>query len=134
MTAAADTLVAVCQVGGRLEPAGEHLRTLLPRECPDGLRNHIRQNKPQLLRLLQQEFLIVHSGALNQTVFFAADDHARAALVAAGAERGCIYTCDELRELVELNRHEPITADELLRIHTAKRLFNGRIADGQVDQ
>ncbi len=94
MTAAADTLVAVSKVGGRLEPAGEHLRTLLPRECPGDLRTHIRQNKPQLLCLLRHEFLIVHSNALRETVFFAVDEQAKEALIAAGAEPGCIYTRD----------------------------------------
>jgi len=74
----------------------------------------------------------VRSVVLNDIVYFAANEKTKSALVAAGAEPGCIYTRDELRGLVELNRREPLTADELLRIHKAKKIFNGRITDGQV--
>jgi hypothetical protein len=125
---AADTLMAVSRLGGRLEPAGDtQLRALLPHDCPVDLRLHIRQHKSQLLALLHHDFLVVRSAVLNETVFFAADQRARTALIAAGAQPGCIYTHQELRELVKLHRREPISADLLLRIHNAKREFSGRI-------
>ncbi len=118
--------------GLMIRTTGENLMVQPASLCPEEFAEALRQNKPQLLALLRHDFLFVHSAALNETVYFAADQQAHAALVAAGAEPGCIYTRDELRELVELNRREPVTAGELLRIHSAKRLFNGRIVDGQV--
>ncbi len=128
MKHATDALVTVAQIGGRLEPVGDQLRALLPRGCPDDLRNGLRQHKSQLLALLRHKFLIIDSVVLDETLFFVADDQAKAALAKAGAGPGCIYTRDELRLLVEKNRGEPITAADLLSIHAAKRVFNGRIA------
>ncbi len=117
--------------GLMIRTTGESLIVQPASRCPPEFAEALRQHKRQLLALLRHDFLFVHSAALNETVYFAADQQAHAALVAAGAEPGCIYTRNELRELVELNRREPITAGELLRLHGAKRIFNGRIADGQ---
>jgi hypothetical protein len=125
---AADMLLAVTALGGRLQPAGDQLCGLLPIDCPAELKNGIRQHKPELLALLQSEFLIIRSAALNETIFFAADEETKRALVDAGAEPGCVYTREELRLLIDQPRHEPITAAELLRLHTAKRIFNRRIS------
>jgi hypothetical protein len=124
---AAETLVAVSSLGGRLEPAGARLRALLPRNCSDALRNGIREHKTQLLALLRCQFIIVRSGVLDETVYFAADAQTRAALIGAGAEPGCIYTLEELRVLTTRHQSEPIMAAELLRIHSAKRVFSGQI-------
>lgn len=118
--------------GLSIRSTGENLLVQPAARCPTNFAETLRQHKPQLLALLRHEFLIVRSAVLNETLYFAAEEDTKAVLVAAGAEPACIYTRDELRELVALNRREPVSADELLRIHTAKRLFNGRIADGQV--
>ena len=128
---AADTFVAVSQLGGRLEPFGDQLRALLPRDCPDEVRAGLRRHKPQLLVLLRHRFLVVCSAVLNETVYFAANEQTKATLAAAGAEPGCIYTREELRELVELNERKPISVADLLRIHETKRIFQGRIAATQ---
>jgi hypothetical protein len=126
---AADTLLAVSALDGRLQPAGDQLRALLPVGCAAELKNSIRQHKLELLALLRLEFLMVRSGVLNDTIFFAADEETKTALVDAGAEPGRVYTREELRLLIHQHRHKPITAAELLHIHTAKRMFNGRIVE-----
>ena len=48
-----EILRAVSQVGGRLEPAGDKLRMLLPSDCPPALKDVIRQHKVELLDLLE---------------------------------------------------------------------------------
>jgi hypothetical protein len=45
------------------------------------------------------------------------------------AQRCCVYALSELRSLIEHHRQTPLSVDELLRIHHARRLFNGRIAE-----
>ena len=72
---------------------------------------------------------MVHSEALGETIFFARDEDTRTALAEADATPGNIYTRDELRVLVKANRCAPFTAVELLRIHDAKQLFNGRLTE-----
>ncbi len=120
-------MLAVSELSGRLEPAGAHLRALLPRNCPNEVRAAIQEHKARLLVLLRLEFVAVRSAVLNEIVFFAADESAKAALLSAGAERECIYTANELRELVKQHRRAPLTADDLLRLHAAKRIFKGRV-------
>ena len=44
---------AVAQLGGRLEPAGDKLRMLLPADCSPALKNVIRQHKRELLDWLE---------------------------------------------------------------------------------
>ena len=44
---------AVTQVGGRLEPAGDKLRVLLPADCSPELKSVIRQHKQEILSLLE---------------------------------------------------------------------------------
>jgi hypothetical protein len=115
----------VTNIDGRLTTAGDRLRMLLPADCPPELKDAIRQHKPALLDLMRHPFLIVHSGALNSTVFFVPDDATKESLVAAGADPGSIYTRPELSVLV---KHR-ITVDELRLIHAAKRLLNGRVTN-----
>jgi hypothetical protein len=78
--------------------------------------------------LLRLPFVMAHSETLGERIFFCEDEDTKAALIAAGAELGCIYTREELRALIEQHKREPITAAELLRIHGARRAFNGRLA------
>jgi hypothetical protein len=77
--------------------------------------------------LLELPFVTLYSKALEEIIFFCKDDETRGALAEAGADPGCIYTREELRVLVEQHRRVPITAAELLRIHGARRAFNGRL-------
>jgi hypothetical protein len=107
--------------------AGESLVVQPGSRCPAEFAATLRKHKPELLALLRHEFLIVRSAVLNETVYFAANEQTRTALVAAGSEPGCIYTRGELGELAELNRRRPLTAADLLRIHETKRIFHGRI-------
>jgi len=72
-------------------------------------------------------FVMVFSQILGETIFFCEDEDTKGALVEAGAEPESIYTREELRVLVEQHRRAPITAAELLRIHGARRAFNGRL-------
>ena len=95
--------------------------------CPVEFAITLKAHKPQLLTLLRLRFCMVYSEVLEGTIFFCEDEDTKAALIAVGAEPGCIYTRDELRLLVEQHRREPITAAELLRIHGARRTFNGRL-------
>ena len=53
MKTARGILLAVQAIGGRLEPAGDRLRTLLPADCSPELKAAIREHKPALLALLQ---------------------------------------------------------------------------------
>jgi hypothetical protein len=48
-----EILRAVTEVGGRLEPAGDKLRVLLPADCSPALKDSIRQHKGELLDLLE---------------------------------------------------------------------------------
>ena len=71
--------------------------------------------------------LVLCHGALRSTGQGTKDT--RTALAEADATPGNIYTRDELRVLVKANRCAPFTAVELLRIHDAKQLFNGRLTE-----
>ena len=53
MKTALDIMRAVKALGGRLEPAGDRLRTLLPADCSLEIKNAIRQHKSELLDLLR---------------------------------------------------------------------------------
>lgn len=128
MTTPLDVLSTVCNLGGRLSVVGDKLRLRLPADSSPELKAAVFTHKSALLRLLRCTFVIVDSDALNEVVFFAADEETKTVLVDAGAKPGCVYTHEELRSLVDEHRHEPITPAELLRIHAAKRMFNGRIA------
>jgi len=48
-----EILLAVNHEGGRLEPAGDKLRMLLPADCAPELRDDIRQHKGELRDLLE---------------------------------------------------------------------------------
>ena len=87
----------------------------------------LKAHKPALLALLKLPFVMVFSQILGETIFFCEDEDTKGALVEAGAEPESIYTREELRVLVEQHRRAPITAAELLRIHGARRAFNGRL-------
>ena len=71
--------------------------------------------------------LLVFSQILGETIFLREDEHTKTALIEAGADEWSIYTCEELRLLIEQHRRKPITAAELLQIHRARRIFNARI-------
>ena len=48
-----DILLAVKNAGGRLEPAGDKLRALLPADCSPELKAAIRQHKDEILDLFE---------------------------------------------------------------------------------
>jgi hypothetical protein len=50
-----EILRAVEQAGGKLEPAGDMLRALLPADCPPELKAAIRQHKGEILDLFQAQ-------------------------------------------------------------------------------
>lgn len=121
---AAEALLEAARRGLTLRPRGEALDVFPARLCDPALAARLRLHKTTLMALLRMRFLVVRSGALNETVLFAEDERTREALIAAGAEPGSIYTREELRALVDAG---PIVPAGLLLIHTAKRLFAGRI-------
>jgi hypothetical protein len=51
------------------------------------------------------------------------------AMIEADAAPCCVYTFAELRSLLERHRQAPLSVAELLRIHQAKRTFDGNIAE-----
>jgi hypothetical protein len=120
-----DVLLSVTSIDGRLSAVGDKLRTLLPANCAPELKDAIRKYKPALLDLMRLTFLIVQSDLLNALVFFTSDDVTKESLVAAGAVPGSIYTRAELEILVR----QRITPDELIRMHAAKRQFNGKVTN-----
>jgi hypothetical protein len=94
--------------------------------CPPNFSDRLRDNKPELLRLVSLTFLTVQSEVLGEIVFFVPDDETRAKLIAAGAEPGSVYTHSELALLVKCR----VSADELRRIHKAKQYFEGMVTPG----
>ena len=120
-----EVLLAVVGAGGKLGPAGERLRMLLPADCPPELKAEIRWNKAALLELLRLNFLVVQSDTLNTTVFWTPDEVTKQSLAAAGADLGSIYTASELEQLV--NRR--VTVGQLPLIHAAKKRFNGKLTE-----
>jgi hypothetical protein len=102
--------------------------TVEPAErCTAEFSRVLKAHKPDLLALLKLPFVMVSSQILGETILFCEDEDTRAALVEAGAQPSWIYTREELRVLVEQHRRAPMTAGELLRIHGARRAFNGRL-------
>jgi hypothetical protein len=97
--------------------------------CPSDFREILRAYKPQLLALLRLPFVMVYSETLEETIFFCQDEDTKAALIEAGAARCCVYTRSELLALLEHHRQTPLSLDELLRFHHARRLFNGTIIE-----
>ena len=95
---------------------------------PDFVEN-LKAHKWHLLSMLRRPFLMVHSEALGDMIFFCEDEGTKEALVEAGASAWSIYTRDELRILTEQNRTAPLTFSELNLLHAFKRTFNARIAE-----
>lgn len=96
--------------------------------CPPDFRETLRESKGWLLILLRWPFVMVHSRALGETIFFCADEETKVALIEAGADCFSIYTRAELRLLCEANRIAPLSVDELRMVHEIKRTFKGRVA------
>jgi hypothetical protein len=121
-------LQKAADLGLNLGSEGRHILTVEPaNRCPSAFADTLKDHKWLLLDLLRLPFVMAHSETLGETIFFCEDEDTKAALIAAGAESGCIYTREELRALIEQHRREPITAAELLHIHGARRAFNGRL-------
>ena len=97
--------------------------------CPPDFADTLRSYKPRLLALLRLPFVMVHSKAVGEILFFCADEPTKTALVEAGADPWSIYTKDELRILVAQNRIKPLTQADLGKVHQIKRTFGARIAE-----
>jgi len=118
-----ELLLTVENIGGHITTTGDRLRMLLPAECPQELRDDIRQHKRVLLKLMGLTFLIVRSRVLSETVFFVPDDATKQSLILAGAKAGGVYTRAELSTLVARR----ITTKELRLLHMGKQEFNGEL-------
>ncbi len=77
--------------------------------------------------MLDLPFVVVHSQALDEIIFFCEDEATKEALVEAGAGSWSIYTRHELQILVTQNRIAPFSDAELRKVHEIKRTFSGRI-------
>lgn len=124
-----DVLQQAAERGLRLKAVGNDLHVKPARCCPPDFVPVLRAHKPDLLALLQLPFVPEYSNALGETIFFAEDEHTKAALIEAGADPWSIYTRAELEVLIAHNRAEPFIPDELLWLHQAKRTFNARIKE-----
>jgi hypothetical protein len=113
--------------GVKLEAHGNDLHVIPGERVSPDFVPVLKANKPALLALLKLPFVMVDSEVLKETIPFCEDEDTKTALVEAGAEPASVYTREELRVLVEQHRRAPITAAELLRIHGARRAFNGRL-------
>ena len=114
--------------GLRLEVQPDGLHVIPGEHCSPAFEETLRSHKPQLLALLRLPFVMVFSQILEETVFFCADEHTKAALLKAGADEFGIYTRSELQTLCQANRVAPLSPDELRKVHEIRRTFNGRIA------
>jgi hypothetical protein len=122
-------LEKAAELGLKLGAKGQDTLTVQPASrCPPELADALRLYKWHLLHLLKQDWLMAYSKTLKETIFFCDDDDTRNCLISAGAAPCCVYTLPELRSLLVRHREAPLTVAELLRIHHARRLFNGRIA------
>ena len=116
-------------LGLKLGSEGSHTLTVEPADrCPRAFADTLKDHKWLLLDLLRLPFVMVYSEVLEETILFADDEDTKAALVEAGADEWSIYTKDELRILIANNRVNPFLPDELCKLHTIKRTFDGRIA------
>jgi hypothetical protein len=97
------------------------------RLCSAEFAEVLKAHKPALLALLKLPFVMVFSQILGETLLFCEDEDTKGVLVEAGADLTSVYTRADLRVLIEQHRRAPITAAELLRIHRARRAFNGRL-------
>ena len=120
-------LQQAAESGLRLKAVGNDLHVNPARSCSPDFVPVLRAHKPDLLSLLQLPFVMVHSRAVGEILFFCADESTKAALVEAGADEWSIYTKDELRVLVAQNRFKPFSAEELRKVREIKRTFRGRI-------
>jgi hypothetical protein len=108
-----------------------HTLTVQPaNRCPRDFADTLSQHKWHLLVVLQLPFAMAYSKTLQETIFLCQDEATKAALIEAGADSWSIYTRPELQVLVENNRVKPFFPDELIRLHAAKRTFNGTFNAG----
>jgi hypothetical protein len=113
--------------GLKLEAHGGELHVIPGDRVSPDFEPVLKAYKPALLTLLRLPFVMLYSKALEETIFFCADEDTRNVLVEAGADAWSIYTKDELRVLVAQNRVAPFSADELLKVHEIKKTLHGRI-------
>jgi hypothetical protein len=91
------------------------------------LHSEITGYSRQLMCLCSSGWLVVNSETLGRTIFFAEDEHAREALIVAGAEESSIYTLLEIENLAKANRQSVISARELCALHEAKQINTASI-------
>jgi len=128
-TTAIDVLKRAGDIGLKLGIEPPDTLTFQPVDLrPPDFANTLRSYKPRLLSLLRLPFVMVYSEALEETVFFCADEATRGALVQAGASEWSIYTRPELQTLCLENRVAPLSPAELRKVHEIKRTFGSRIA------
>ena len=120
-------LQQAAESGLRLKAVGNDLHVNPARSCSPDFVPVLRAHKSDLLSLLQLPFVMVHSRALDEILFFCADEPTKAALLEGGADEWAIYTRDELKVLCEQNRIAPLSTTELRQLHDIKRSFNARI-------
>jgi len=125
-------LLEATERGFKLEAHGNQLH-IIPvnpaTRCPPDFAETLKAHKWHLLSMLSWPFVMVYSKALGETIFFCDDDDTKNCLIEAGAAPCCVYTLAELRSLLLRHREAPLSVDELLRFHSAKRMFKGKCSD-----
>lgn len=120
---AIETIMAVAAIGGRLGTDGDRLKTFLPVDCPSELKAAIREQKSNLIALLNLNFLIVESETVGATLFWVPDESTKNSLLSAGVSTSLIYTARELQLLTG----KRITTHDLEVIHSAKETLKGQV-------
>jgi hypothetical protein len=101
-------------------------------KCSPAFKETLRSFKPQLLALFALPFVMINSKAVGALLFFCEDEETKAALIRAGADTTSIYTKAELRILAEQNRVEPLSLDELAKVHEIKKTFKATITGHRI--
>ena len=123
-------LEQIAAAGLKLGWEGRDTLTVQPAErCPPELADELRRYKWHLQHMLQLDWLMAYSQTLKETIFFCDDDDTRHCLISAGVPPCCVYTRSELLALLKHYRQTPLSVLELLRLHRARRLFNGTITE-----
>lgn len=119
---AIDVFHAAAELGLTLEANDGHILVYGP-HCPPSFQAALREHKPSVMALLANTWIMVRSDLASGIVFFANDEAARDALIAAGCSQGCVFTREELAALVAFGGDDAGVAVR------AKVLFEGKLVD-----
>jgi hypothetical protein len=126
MHTAISILIEAHEHGQRLEVHGDKLRVTPADRCTKEFADTLRAHKQALLALLALPCVMVESKAIDELLFFCADESTKRALIDASADEWAMYTKAELKILVEQNRVAPFSLEELAKLHEIKKTFKSK--------